>query len=76
MAEYEITLRKQGDSLGAVFTKDIVEALKLKENQKIHVIIMPQSSDTFKKTFGMLKGKLKRTAQEMKDDIRTGLYGN
>lgn len=75
MVECEIIPRKWGHSLGGVFPKEVVEALNMKENKPIRVIILPQN-DTLRKTFGILKGKLKKTAQEMKDDARAELYND
>ncbi|HLD02605.1 MAG TPA: hypothetical protein VJC07_02815 [Candidatus Nanoarchaeia archaeon] len=71
--ECEIIPRKWGHSLGGVFPKEVVEAMDIKENKPIRVIIL-KSDDTFRKTFGILKGKLKKTAQEIKDEIRADLY--
>lgn len=71
-----MTTRKWGNSMGAVLPKEVVKTMKIKENQKIRVIILPSSAELFRKTFGIFKGKLKKTAQEMKDNARAELYND
>ena len=71
MVECELTTRKWGNSVGAIFPKE----LKLKPNQKIHVLIFGEDN-TARKTFGMLKGKFKKSAQELKDEIRKDLHSS
>ena len=46
----------------------------IKENQKISVIILEDSKKVFEETFGSLKNKLKRSSQEIKDELRRNLY--
>lgn len=76
MAECEMTAKKWGNSLGGVFPKEVVKALNLKENQKIHVLIAPPDNNVLRKIFGTMKGKFKKTAQQMKDDARRELYSD
>ncbi len=73
--ECETITRKWGNSLGITLPKEIVEEQNLKENEKIIVLVIKKNS-TLKKTFGMLKGKLKKSAQQMKDELRKELYND
>jgi len=68
--------KRWGNSIGLLIPKDIVEKENIKENQNINIIIVRDSSEVFDKTFGILKGKLKKTAQQMKDEARKDLYGH
>ena len=52
--------------------KTIIDEI-LKENQELKILIV-KDSDVLKETFGMFKGKLKQSSQEMKDEFREILY--
>ena len=66
--------KKWGNSIGLLIPKDIVEKENIKENQDVNIIIVRDSSEAFNKTFGIGKGKLKKTAQQIKDEARKELY--
>lgn len=70
MAECDLITRKWGNSVGVILPKE----LNLKPNQKIHVLIV-KNDHTAKKTFGMFKDKIKKSGQELKDEIRRELHG-
>ncbi|MEK6914992.1 MAG: hypothetical protein AABW89_00425 [Nanoarchaeota archaeon] len=74
MASIQVKVRKWGNSLGVILPSDTVENEKIKESDNINVIIVKDSRKAFRETFGMLKGKLKGTAQEFKDETRRELY--
>jgi len=69
----EAVTRKWGNSIGITFPKELVQKEHMKENQKIRVIVVTQDN-TLKETFGLLKGKLKKSAQQIKDELRAELY--
>ncbi len=73
MIECELTTRKWGNSLGATFPKDVVEQAKLREDQVVKILIVKQGL-VLKKTFGMIKGELRKPAQEIKDELREELH--
>lgn len=65
--------RKWGNSLGITIPKEIVEEYHLKENRDFKIaLILPQG--IVKRTFGLTKGKLKKSSQELKDEIKRDLY--
>ena len=74
MAVIETKLRKWGNSFGAIIPRHVMEANKIKEEDTIRFIIIPDSKKVFKDTFGMLKGKLTKSTQQMKDELRRELY--
>jgi antitoxin component of MazEF toxin-antitoxin module len=71
---FNVSLRRWGNSLGAVLPNNIVQKNRLKENDDIKIFIVKES-DVLKRNFGKLKGKLKLSGQEMKNILRKELHG-
>ena len=69
MIECEAITRKWGNSIGITLPKNE----DFKENEKVQVLIIKQKN-VLKKTFGMAKGKLKKSTQQLKDEIRKELH--
>ena len=74
MGAIESKVKRWGNSLGLIIPSDAVETEKIKENQTIRFIILKDSSKVFKDTFGMLGRKLKKTGQQLKDELRREPY--
>ena len=74
MTSIEARVKRWGNSLGIIIPSHIAEANKIKENDDIKVIVIPDSKKALKETFGMLKGKLVKSSQQMKDELRKELY--
>ena len=70
----ETKIKKWGNSYGVIIPSKIMSDQKIKENQNIKILILNDSQKVLKETFGSLKGKLKKTSQEMKDELRRELY--
>ncbi len=66
----EITLKKWGNSVGAVLPKEFVESQGLKENDKVIIDIVKKADLT--KIFGSLKREM--SGQEFKDMVRKGWH--
>ena len=66
----EVIVRKWGSSLGIVLPKELVENKHLKERQKILIDVGKMADLT--PVFGALKGKLKSSGQQFKDEVRKG----
>ena len=73
MIEVETITRKWGNSLGITLPKDEVLREHLKVNEKVRVLVIKRLQ-TPEKTFGMFKGKITKSAQEIKDQLRKELY--
>ena len=71
----EAKVRKWGNSLGLIIPKEIVEKEHIKEKEKLRFLIIRDSS-VLKETFGMVKGKWKKSAQQFKDQARKELYND
>lgn len=68
--------KKWGNSLGVVLPNDVVEREHIRENVPVRLLLLKDSSGVLKRTFGMLKGKLKKPTQQIKDELRAELYDN
>lgn len=75
MIECETTTRKWGNSLGITLPKEVVEQEHIQENEKIKVLIL-KDSRALKKTFGMVRGKWRKSTQAIKDELRKELYND
>ena len=73
MVNTNVITRKWGNSIGVILPKDIVEKEHIKENMRINILIS-KKSNVLNETFGMLKGKVKKSSQQMKDELKKELY--
>ncbi len=74
MPMIEAKLRKWGHSLGVIIPKEILKQQNVKENQTVRIILMNESPPVLKKWFGIAKGKIRKSGQQIKDEIRAELY--
>lgn len=68
--EIKATAKRWGSSIGVIIPKEIIDARKIKENDKITIEI--KTRPLAGALFGFGKGRFKKTAQEIKDDMREG----
>ena len=68
MADINVKVRKWGDSLAVIIPKEIAhnERIQASDTVRLNIIKQTDLSDVF----GILKGKLKKSAQEIKDELR------
>jgi len=74
MTMIKVQAKKWGNSLGIVLPSYVVEKEHIKENQKLNLLILKDSRKTLKETFGIGKNKMKKSTQQMMDEIRDDLY--
>ena len=74
MTLIETRVKRWGNSFGIVIPSEVINKEGIKEEQKIRVIVLKDGSKVLKETFGILRGKLKRSSQEIKDELRRDLY--
>ena len=67
-------VKKWGNSMAVVIPNETVKKEHLKESETITLIIIKENKNVLKETFGIGKGILKKTGQQMKDEIRKELY--
>ena len=67
-------IKKWGNSMAVVIPKEAVEKEHLKEGEKVTLIIVKENKNVLKETFGTFK--FKKSAQQMKDEIRKELYND
>jgi len=73
MVLVHVEAKKWGHSLGVVIPKDIVAQKHLREHQIVTLLIVEKTT-VLKDTFGVLKGKIKKPTQKIKDELRAELY--
>ena len=70
----ETKVKRWGNSLGIIIPSQTIERNKIKANESIKFIIVKDSKKTFDEMFGILKGRVKKSSQEIKNDLRRDLY--
>lgn len=70
MAELNVKVRKWGDSLAVIIPKEIADKEKIGTNDNIHIKI--EKKMNFLDLFGIVKGKIKKSAQQLKNESREG----
>ncbi len=74
MTTINVKLKKWGNSFGVVIPREVVEKESMKEDENVTLIVVNKNSNVLKETFGIGKGKLKKSGQEFKDEARRELY--
>ncbi len=74
MTVIDVRIKKWGNSFGVVIPREVIENENIKEEENVRLIVIKKSSKVFKETFGIGKGKLKKSGQEFKDEARRELY--
>ena len=70
MADLNAKVRKWGDSLAVIIPKEVAEKEKIRVQDKIHLRIDKEMD--FTDLFGIVKGKIKKSAQQLKNESREG----
>ncbi|MBS3054131.1 MAG: AbrB/MazE/SpoVT family DNA-binding domain-containing protein [Candidatus Aenigmarchaeota archaeon] len=71
METVKIRARAWGNSVGLVIPKEIAEKEGIKPGKEVEILIT-KKTNVLKETFGTMK--FKKSAQEMKDELRKELY--
>jgi antitoxin component of MazEF toxin-antitoxin module len=74
MTEINVEIKKWGNSFAVVIPIDIVQKENMKEHENLRLIVLKSGSQVLHETFGMGKGRLTKTGQQMKDEARRELY--
>ena len=74
MSTIQAKVKRWGNSFGIIIPSETIAKRKIKENQNLSVIILEDSRKAFEETFGIGRGKIKKTAQQIKDELRRELY--
>ena len=70
MAELNVKVRKWGDSLAVIIPKEVAKQEKISTNDSIHIRL--EKKMNFLDLFGIAKGKIKKSAQQLKNESRQG----
>ncbi|MBI4019561.1 MAG: AbrB/MazE/SpoVT family DNA-binding domain-containing protein [Candidatus Aenigmarchaeota archaeon] len=71
METVKIRARAWGNSVGLVIPREIAEKEGIKPGKEVEILIT-KKTNVLKETFGTMK--FKKSAQEMKDELRKELY--
>jgi len=74
MTVIETKVKKWGNSFGVVIPMEVINREKIKEEQEIRVILVKDSKKVLGETWGLLKDKIKKPTQQIKDELRKDLY--
>ena len=69
MKQMEATVREWGNSLGIILPKEFTKNENIKPGDKVKVIVL-SNKNSLNAVFGSLQGKMKRTSQQIKDELR------
>ncbi|MBI3334424.1 AbrB/MazE/SpoVT family DNA-binding domain-containing protein [Candidatus Pacearchaeota archaeon] len=70
-------VKKWGNSFAIVIPAEIIQRDKIKENEVVHLLMRRKNSaKVLHETFGMGKGKLTKSGQQIKDELRRELYND
>lgn len=67
-------LKKWRNSLGIIIPKEIVNSEGFKVGQEIEYMIISDSKKRFDELFGSLKGKFKKSTEQMMKEVDRELY--
>ncbi len=74
MTIIETKVKRWGNSFGVVIPIEIIEKEKIKEDDSLRFIVLKDSKKVLKKSFGLLKDKITKPTQQIKDELRRDLY--
>jgi len=75
METIDVKVKKWGNSLGVVIPKEIINSKNLKEGSEIELIIRPLKKTKVKNVFGILKGKMKKSSDQILKEVDKELWG-
>lgn len=73
VAVLETKVKKWGNSFGVIIPKAALEKERIRENEKIMILIVKNGAKALSSTFGIAKPK--KSSQQIKNELRTELYG-
>ncbi len=74
MKTIETTAKKWGNSIGIIIPKEVIDKEHIKENGVVKFLIIRESSRILRETFGLAKDKIKKSTQQIKNELRDKLY--
>ena len=74
MKTIETTAKRWGNSIGIIIPKKVIDKEHIKTKDRVRILIIKESDRILRETFGLAKDKIKKTAQQIKNEIRNELY--
>ena len=75
METIEVKVKKWGNSLGVVIPKEVINSKNLKEGSELELVIKPLNKTKVKNVFGILKGKIKKSSDQILKEVDKELWG-
>ena len=67
-------VKKWGNSFGVLIPNKIAKKQNIEEGSEVEIAIQPLNKTTVRDIFGILKGKWKRSTQEILDEVDKELW--
>jgi len=74
MKTIETTAKRWGNSIGIIIPKEVIDREHIKEKGIVRFLIIKESDKILRETFGLAKDKIKKSTQQIKNEIRNELY--
>lgn len=74
MKTIETIAKRWGNSIGIIIPKEIIDKENIKENGKVQFLIIKENNKILRETFGLAKNKIKKSTQQIKNELREELY--
>jgi uncharacterized protein YdcH (DUF465 family) len=74
MIEVRGKIKQWGNSAAIRLTMSDLRKSRLGLNQEVKVLLVPMTN-LFDEVFGLARGRIKKSGQQLKDEIRKELYG-
>ena len=74
MKTIETTAKRWGNSIGIIIPKEVIDKEHIKENGIVRFLIIKESDKILRETFGLAKDKIKKSTQQIKNELRNELY--
>ena len=69
MEKTSAKVKKWGNSFGIILPKFLIENQKLREGMEIEIIVKPLNKTKVGDIFGILKGKIKRSTEDLLKEV-------
>ena len=74
MKAIETTAKRWGNSIGIIIPKEVIDREHIKENGIVRFLIIKENDKILRETFGLAKDKIKKSTQQIKNELRNELY--
>jgi antitoxin component of MazEF toxin-antitoxin module len=69
MEKVNVRVRRWGNSFGVILPRNVVDSQALREGASIEILVQSKNKTKAGEIFGLLKGKLKRSTDELLAEV-------